>query len=145
MKFNQYTWDLYKQTDVGKKTISLFENAAHDISIYELVSKYNPMETKFSDKDSMEDCCELLWELAIEKMLLPTNIDDARNLYEQIIDGAILFDDGEPFIEKADYKTYLMANMDISFMLFFKAPEYFFPNIFRYHFFDLIKCLIYSI
>ena len=62
-----------------------------------------------------------------------------RNLYEQIIDGAILFDDGEPFIEKADYKTYLMANMDISFMLFFKAPEYFFPNIFRYHFFDLIK------
>lgn len=139
MKFNQYTWDLYKQTDVGKKTISLFENAAHDISIYELVSKYNPMETKFSDKDSMEDCCELLWELAIKKMLLPTNIDDARNLYEQIIDGAVLFDDGEPFIEKADYKTYLMANMDISSMLFFKAPEYFFPNIFRYHFFDLIK------
>lgn len=82
MKFNQYTWGLYKQTDIGKKTISLFENAAHDISIYELVSKYNPMEAKFSDKDSMEDCCELLWELAIKKMLLPTNIDNARNLYE---------------------------------------------------------------
>nr|DAT21598.1 MAG TPA: type I site-specific restriction-modification system protein [Caudoviricetes sp.] len=143
MKFNQYTWDLYKQTDVGKKTISLFENAAHDISIYELVSKYNPMEAKFSDKDSMEDCCELLWELAIEQMPLPANIDEARNLYEQIIDGAILFEDGEVFIEKADYKTYLMANMDISFMLFFKEPEYFFPNMFRYHFFDFLKVLDY--
>ena len=139
MKFNQYTWDLYKQTDVGKKTISLFENAAHNVSIYDIVSKYNPMEARFSDKDSMEDCCELLWELAIEQMPLPANIDEARNLYEQIIDGAILFEDGEVFIGKADYKTYLMANMDISFMLFFKAPEYFFPNMFRYHFFDLIK------
>ena len=139
MKFNQYTWDLYKQTDVGKKTISLFENAAHNVSIYDIVSKYNPMEARFSDKDSMEDCCELLWELAIENMSLPTNIDDARNLYEQIIDGEILYKDGDTFVEKADYKTYLMANMDISFMLFFKAPEYFFPNIFRYRFFDLIK------
>lgn len=139
MGFNKYTWELYKQTDGGKETINLFQNAAHDVSIYELVSRYNSMETKFSDKDSMEDCCELLWELAVEPATIPLNITDARNLYEQIIDGAILFDDGEPFIEKADYKTYLMANMDISFMLFFKAPEYFFPNMFRYHFFDLIK------
>ena len=73
------------------------------------------MEARFSDKDSMEDCCELLWELAIEKMPLPTNIDNARNLYEQIIDGEILYKDGDTFVEKADYKTYLMANMDISF------------------------------
>lgn len=36
MKFNQYTWGLYKQTDVGKKTISLFENAAHNVSIYDI-------------------------------------------------------------------------------------------------------------
>ena len=139
MNFNKYTWELYKQTNGGKETVSLFQNAAHTVSIYELVSKYNPMEAKFTDKDNIEDCCELLWELAIEQMPLPANIDEARNLYEQIIDGAILFEDGEVFIEKADYKTYLMANMDISFMLFFKAPEYFFPNMFRYHFFDLIK------
>lgn len=139
MNFNKYTWELYKQTNGGKETVSLFQNAAHTVSIYELVSKYNPMEAKFTDKDNIEDCCELLWELAIEQMPLPANIDEARNLYEQIIDGAILFEDGEVFIGKADYKTYLMANMDISFMLFFKAPEYFFPNMFRYHFFDLIK------
>lgn len=139
MGFNKYTWELYKQTDGGKETINLFQNAAHDVSIYELVSMYNSMEAKFTDKENIEDCCELLWELAVEPATIPLNITDARNLYEQIIDGAILFDDGEPFIEKADYKTYLMANMDISFMLFFKAPEYFFPNMFRYHFFDLIK------
>lgn len=143
MSFNNYTWELYKQTTGGRETISLFQNAAHDVSIYDLVSKYNPMEAKFTDKENIEDCCELLWELAIEKMPLPADIDNARSLYEQIIDGAVLFDDGEPFIEKADYKTYLMANMDISIMLFFKAPEYFFPNMFRYHFFDFVKVLDY--
>lgn len=143
MNFSKYTWELYKQTDVGKETISLFQDAAHDISIYELVSKYNPIEAKFTDKDNIEDCCALLCEFTIDKMPSPTNIDDARSLYEQIIDGAILFDDGSPFIEKADYKTYLMANMDISLMLFFKAPEYFFPNLFRYHFFDLVKVFDY--
>lgn len=139
MSLNKYSWELYKQTNGGKETISLFQNAAHTISIYELVSKYNPMEAKFTNKENIEDCCELLWELAVEPSPITLNITDARNLYEQIIDGAILFDDGDIFIEKGDYKTYLIANMGISFMLFFKAPEFFFPNMFRYHFFDLIK------
>ena len=131
MKFDKYTWELYKQTNGGRKTIKLFENAAYNISIYDLVSKYNSMEAKFADKDNIEDSCELLWELAIDAIPSPSSINDARNLYEQIIDGEILYKDGDIFIEKADYKTYLMANMDISFMLFFKAPEYFFPNMFR--------------
>ncbi len=139
MTFNKYTWDLYKQTKGGRRTIEQFEKAAQDVAMYELISKYNPMEARFADKNNLEECCELLWELAIEPAPALLNIRDARNLYEHIIDGAILFDAGEPFIEKADYKTYLMANMDLSFMLFFKEPEYFFPNMFRYHFFDFTK------
>ena len=139
MTFNKYTWDLYKQTKGGRRTIEQFEKAAQDVAMYELISKYNPMEARFTDKNNLEECCELLWELAIEPAPALLNIRDARNLYEHIIDGAVLFDDGEPFIEKADYKTYLMANMDLSFMLFFKEPEYFFPNMFRYHFFDFTK------
>ena len=139
MKFNKYTWELYKQTENGRETIKSFENAAHNMSIYDLVSKYSPMEARLACRENIEDCCELLWELTIDAMPSPLNINDARNLYEQIIDGEILYKDGDIFIEKADYKTYLMANMDISFMLFFKAPEYFFPNMFRHHFFDLIK------
>lgn len=139
MTFNKYTWDLYKQTKGGRRTIEQFEKAAQDVAMYELISKYNPMEARFTDKNNLEEYCELLWELAIDPAPALLDIRDARNLYEHIIDGAILFDDGEPFIEKADYKTYLIANMDLSFMLFFKEPEYFFPNMFRYHFFDFKK------
>ena len=42
MKFNQYTWNLYKQSSDGQKAIKEFEEANEKMTEYELFSKYNP-------------------------------------------------------------------------------------------------------
>ena len=39
MTFNKYTWDLYKQTNGGRRTIEQFEKSAQDVAMYELISK----------------------------------------------------------------------------------------------------------
>lgn len=42
MKFNQYTWNLYKQSSDGQKAIKEFEEASENLSEFDLMFKYNP-------------------------------------------------------------------------------------------------------
>ncbi len=42
MKFNQYTWNLYKQSSDGQKAIKEFEEASENLSKFDLMFKYNP-------------------------------------------------------------------------------------------------------
>ena len=39
MKFNQYTWDLYKQSPEGQKAIKEFEEAGNNDTAMDLVFK----------------------------------------------------------------------------------------------------------
>lgn len=139
MKFSQYTWNLYKQSLDGQKTIKEFEEAAENISMYDLTLKYNSAETEFSTKINIEDCCETLWLYGFENMKKPSCLQDAKKAHEMLIDSGVFYDEEEPFIDKGDYKMVLSANLDLSFLFYFKAPEYFIPNLFRYRFFDLNK------
>lgn len=139
MKFSQYTWHLYKQSHEGQKAIKEFEEAAESISMYDLLVKYNQFEAQFTDKANIEDCCEILWLYGFENIEQPISSLDAEKAYEALIDSGVHSKDGEPYIDKGDYKTMLAANLDLSFLFYFKAPEYFVPNLFRFRFFDLNK------
>ena len=50
MRFNQYTWNLYKQSPEGQKAIKEFEEANEKMTEYELFSKYNLIQHIFFQK-----------------------------------------------------------------------------------------------
>lgn len=139
MTLNPYAWYLYTQSLDGQKAIKEFEKAAEHLYIYNLIVKYNKVESKFIDKTNIEYCCETLWLYGFKNARKPFSLLEARKTYETLIDSGVYYNDGEPFIDKGDYKTMLAANLDLSFLFYFKAPEYFIPNLFRFRFFDLNK------
>lgn len=139
MKFNQYTWNLYKHSSEGQKAIKEFEEVPANISMYELITKYNQAEAEFTIKENIEDCCKALWVYGFENMPKPICLQEAETAYEAFIDAGVFYGEGEPFINKGDYKIMLLANVDLSFLFYFKVPEYFIPNLFRYRLFDLNK------
>ena len=63
MKFNQYTWNLYKQSSDGQKAIKEFEEPSNNDTMMDLVFKYNPrMKLWFNDDKS---------RLSISNIVLP--------------------------------------------------------------------------
>lgn len=65
MKFNQYTWNLYKQSSDGQKAIKEFEEPSNNDTMMDLVFKYNPrMKLWFNDDKSrlsISNISESLW------------------------------------------------------------------------------------
>lgn len=145
MKFNQYTWNLYKQSVDGQKAIKEFEEASSDVSEIDIVFKYNPrMKLWFDDnksRQSISDLCETLWcynicEFPDEER--PKTLEEAKEKYEDVIFRG-LTDSGVILIPIQDYEMMLNGITWTSFLLYYFAPEFFFPNIFIYRFFDLHK------
>ena len=56
MKFNQYTWNLYKQTTIGKEMIQFFSDAKG----YTLFSRYCP-HAYFISEDLYNDWLENIY------------------------------------------------------------------------------------
>lgn len=145
MKFNQYTWNLYKNSSQGKAVIKEFEEASSNVSEIDLVFKYNPrMKLWFDDVQSrsfISHICEDLWCYNIcefpdgEK---PKTLEEAKSKYEDVIFRGLAVD-GDILIPIKDYEMMLNSITWISFLLYYYAPQFFFPNIFIYRFFDLHK------
>lgn len=145
MKFSQYTWNLYKQSLDGQKAIKEFEEASSDVSEIDIVFKYNPrMKLWFDDdksRQSISDTCEGLWcynicEFPDEER--PKTLEEAKEKFEDVIFRG-LTDSGVILIPIQDYEMMLNGITWTSFLLYYFAPEFFFPNIFIYRFFDLHK------
>ena len=139
MKFNQYTWDLYKQSSGGQKAIKEFEEARESILEYDLTCKYNPYLTNLLDKEQFADTCGTLWYYAFQNMTPPENLEDAKDFYVALITLGILDEHKEFIVEKGDYRLMLSINNALSFLLYYFAPEYYFPNLFVCRFFDFNK------
>lgn len=145
MKFNKYTWNLYKNSIDGQKAIKEFEEASNEVSEIDLVFKYNPrMKLWFDDdksRQSISDTCEGLWcynicEFPDEER--PKTLEEAKEKFEDVIFRG-LTDSGVILIPIQDYEMMLNEITWTSFLLYYFAPEFFFPNIFIYRFFDLHK------
>lgn len=145
MKFNQYTWNLYKQSPDGQNAIKEFEDAVSDMSEIDIVFKYNPRMKLWNDntsnKNSISSICEDLWCYNICEFPndeRPKSLEEAKKKYEDVLFRGLSVD-GDILVPIQDYATMLNNITWISFLLYYYAPKFFFPNIFVYRFFDLHK------
>ena len=139
MKFNQYTWNLYKQSSDGQKAIKEFEEANEKMTEYELFSKYNPNSAHFLSEDYFLETCDLFWACSFDSAEKPENHESAKRFYYTLTTKGIFDEEHVAVINEGEYQLMLSANDMLSFMLYYFAPEYFFPNIFRSRFFVLNK------
>ena len=140
MKFNQYTWSLYKQSPDGQKAIQEFEDAKKHCSEIELLCKYNPAISKDFNRDKLADIFETLWAYKVSEYenINIHSLDDAKRIYEEIISCGISVE-GESWIANGDYDLTLELIHEYSILLYYFNPEYFIPHLFIRRFFDLNK------
>lgn len=145
MKFNQYTWNLYKHSPEGQMAIKEFEEASVNLSEFDLMFKYNPrLELWDNNKERrsfIEDFMESMWCYNINEFPddpTPQTLEEAKEKFEDTIFRG-LWVEGETIIPMKDFETMLMTIVWTSFLLYYYEPKFFFPNIFIYRFFDLHK------
>lgn len=134
MKFNQYTWNLYKQSSEGQKVIREFE----EMDGYTLLRKYTPYYTRFISEDLYNDWLETIHCYGISDCEVPTSPDEAQDFYEALITLGIM-DNGEVWIPRNDFRNMLGFIQPISYLLSGFASEFFFPYLFTCRIFDLNK------
>lgn len=124
MKLNQYTWNLYKDSQEGKEAISFFSNAEG----YALFKRYCP-HSVFHTEEEYNEWLDDIYCYGVSEYEQPDSIDDAKNLYASLITLGIMVE-GEPWIYRDDFKRMLGMIQPISYVLSRFAPEYFFPYLF---------------
>lgn len=140
MKFSQYTWNLYKQSSDGKKAIKEFEDASENMSEIDLLCKYNPLMAEEINKEVLSDVFETLWCYGVSEYeeSKPKSLEEAKVIYGELISFGV-FAEGESYIDRGDFKSMLSANIELSILFYYLSPEYYFPNLFIFRFFDLNK------
>lgn len=138
MQFSQYIWSLYKESKAGRAVIEEFEFVFDRKEEYELFQKYCPNQAKFLKKDDFSDIAETLWCYGITELGVPTNKEEAFDLYSSLISYSIM-EEGEIVISRGDYQTMLSFNTILSLLLYLLAPDFYYPNFFQYKFLTLNK------
>ena len=138
MSFNQFTWNLYKESEQGKRVINSFLEAIDEITQFDLLERYNPHQAQFMNKSSFDDDCETIWCYGVSENERPSSWTEAKDLYESLITFGVVNNGNVHFAYK-DYKSVLFENTAISFLLYYFSPEYFIPNLFKYRSFELNK------
>lgn len=133
MKFNQYTWNLYKQTAIGEKMIKYFSDAEG----YDLFKRYCP-HANFTPKDLYNDWLEDIYCYGVSEYNKPTSLDEAKELYVSLVTLGIRVE-GQQWLPANDFKNMLGIIQPMSCVLSQFAPEYFFPYLFLCRIFELNK------
>lgn len=133
MKFNQYTWNLYKNSPEGKEVIKSFSEADG----YTLFKKYCP-HAVFHTEEEYNGWLDNIYCYGVSEYEYPTSISEARDLYSSLITLGIMVE-GEPWICREDFKRTLLMIQPMSYVLSRFAPDYFFPYLFICRISDLNK------
>lgn len=140
MKFNQYLWNLYKNSPDGKSTISSFSDRKEWMEEERLFEKYNP---KIKDSFNSEMICEILedfWYYKVseheETELL--SLEEAGKLYEEIISTGLIIE-SEQVLKIGDFDRMLEYIPFLSMELNNLFGEYFFPYIYVDEFYQLTR------
>lgn len=80
MSFNQYTWDLYKQTTIGIEMIKYFSDAGG----YVLFKDYCPY-ANFIPEDLYNDWLENIYCYGVSDYDHPSSLEEAKDLYISLI------------------------------------------------------------
>lgn len=137
-KFNKYAWDLYKQSPAWEETASLFKPENLSMNELSLISKINPMDFRVLVQRHFYDVMNVLYSFNILQQKEPSNMEEAKVAYENILFSGVIEDEYE-YVPQEDYKTMLKIVVQISFLCYYCSPDFFFPYLFRYKAFDLYK------
>lgn len=140
MKFNQYLWNLYKNSPDGKSAISAFSDRKEWIEEERLFEKYNP---KIKDGFNSEIICNILEDFWCYKVseYEGTELDslnDAEKLYEEIISTGLMIE-SEEVLKIVDFDLMLEYVPFLSMELNYLFREYFFPYIYIDEFYQLTR------
>lgn len=133
MSFCKYTWNLYKQTEIGKDMIKYFSEAGG----YDLFKSYCP-HANFVPEDLYNDWLEGTYCYGASEYDHPTSLDEAKELYTSLISFGISVE-GKRWLPANDFKNTLGVIQLMSYVLSRFAPEYFFPYLFLCRIFELNK------
>lgn len=140
MKFNQYLWNLYKNSPDGKSTISSFSDRKEWMEEERLFEKYNP---QIKDGFNSKMICEILEDFWCYKVseyegTELKSLDDAGKLYEEIISTGLIIE-SEEVLKIADFDRMLEFVPFVSMELNYLFGEYFFPYIYIDEFYQLTR------
>ena len=144
MKFNQYAWNLYKQSIDGQKAISSFSDRKEWIEEERLIAKYNPRLKEGFNEDVVCDILEDFWSYKVsdyENIEYPT-LDKAGILYEEIISTGLRIENDE-ILKIGDFDRMLEYIPFLSMGLNYLFGEYFFPYLYIDRFYELKKLVDY--
>lgn len=148
MKFSQYTWNLYKQSNEGKKVIDYFHCQNILWKDIEVIKKYNPFHSKWIEDVNLHGGSDLENAIVynendeIKDFNNYKDFSEVRAFYEDILEEGLYYgfnDDKQYLIEPKDYKEFLYDNVTLSFIFYQIANDYCFPNLFIYRFLDINK------
>ena len=140
MKFNQYLWNLYKNSPEGKSAISAFSERQEWVEEQQLFEKYNP---KIKDSFKTEMICGILEDFWCYKVseyegIELKSLDEAGKLYEEIISTGLIIE-SEEVLKIGDFDRMLELIPFLSMELNYLFREYFFPYIYIYEFYQLTR------
>ena len=155
---NKSIWNLYKESERGKKAIVLFsfdsEKDNLEIKSKEIFQKYNKYLGGISVEDYFLNNCFLTIDSIIAAKLFIKNKENATDYFTRLIDNIELFlvvenlegelvkkENEQPIIYQKDYKTFCAILSEISLMLYFYGELFFFPILFREQFDVFMKIL----
>lgn len=133
MKFNQYTWELYKTSQKGREMLDFFVNTDG----YTLFHKFCP-HSAFVSEEIYNDWLECLYSYGISEYKNPTSLLEAKEIFSSLIELGIMIE-GEEWLPRNDFKKVLNFIQPMSYVLSKFAPEYFFPYLFLCRIFILNK------
>lgn len=140
MKFNQYIWNLYKNSPEGKSAIFAFSDRKEWIEEEQLFEKYNP---KIKDSFNPEIICEILedfwcYNVSEYEGIELDSLDDAGKLYEEIISTGLTIE-SEEILKIGDFDRMLEYVPFLSMELNYLFGEYFFPYIYIDEFYQVTR------
>lgn len=140
MEFNQYTWNLYKNSPEGKTAISSFLDRKEWIEEELILERYNPRLNESFNKEIICEILESLWcyKVSDYENVEVSTLDKAGIIYEEIISTGLRVED-EEILKIGDFDRMLEFIPFLSMELNYLLGEYFFPYIYIDRFYELKK------
>lgn len=140
MKFNQYLWNLYKNSSEGKSAIAAFSDRKEWMEEERLFEKYNP---KIKDSFNSEMICGILedfwcYKVSEHEGTELQSLEEAGKLYEEIISTGLMIE-SEEVLKIGDFDRMLELIPFLSMELNYLFGEYFFPYIYIDEFCQLTR------
>lgn len=125
MSFNNYTWQLYRNSDSYRKTARFFSAA----NGYSLLKEYNPYNARFVNSCVYNDWIDNFFSYGVSERDKPKTMDEAKAMYTSLIELGCMVE-GETRIRRNDYKAMISYIMPLSYALWKFAPDFFFPYLY---------------